>query len=329
MPSPSPLHMSLVHLGAWLRQAHYEFTTVTPATHARVNARPGAGNARTLRDVFGWSRPFDAALLPVDALEAMQAGNLLAPQAGLFRSKVRFSSLGRMLFAHSAYPTQGADAVFFGPDTCRFASLIESTLRQQPLKEQARILDVGCGAGPGGLVAATQTGAPADLVDLVDRVELVLADINPQALVYARANAELNGMPDAQCRQGDLYGATEGQFDFIVANPPYLVDPAGRVYRNGGGSLGTDLGERIVAEGIPRLRPDGRLLLYTGVPILGGRDPFLAAVAPVLQRAGCRFEYRELDPDVFGEELDRPAYAGADRIAAVALTVHQHSNARP
>ncbi len=319
-PSPSPLHAALVHLGAWLHHAQYKFTTVTPATHARVNARPGAGKAHTLRDVFGWSRPFDSPLLPAHALEAMQAGKLLEPQAGLFRSKVRFSSLGRMLFAHSAYPTQGADAVFFGPDTCRFASLIESTLRQQPLKEGARILDVGCGAGPGGLVAASQTGAPVDVV---------LADINPQALAYARANAELNGMAGAQCRQGDLYGAAEGLFDFIVANPPYLVDPAGRVYRDGGGSLGTGLGERIVAEGIPRLRPGGRLLVYTGVPILEGRDPFLAAVAPVLKRTGCRFDYRELDPDVFGEELDMPAYAAADRIAAVALTVQQHGKTQP
>jgi methylase of polypeptide subunit release factors len=320
MPSTSPLHTALVHLGAWLRYAHYAFTTVTPATQARVNARPGTGKARTLRDVFGWSRPFDSTLLPADAFEAMQSGNLLEPQAGLFRSKVRFSSLGRMLFAHSAYPTQGADAVFFGPDTCRFAALIESTLREQPLQEGARILDVGCGAGPGGLVAARQNGLPA---------EVVLADINPQALAYARANAELNGMAGAQCRQGDLYGATEGLFDLIVANPPYLVDPAGRTYRNGGGSLGTGLGERIVAEGIARLRPGGRLLLYTGVPILEGRDPFLEAVEPVLKRTNHHFDYRELDPDVFGEELEMPAYAAADRIAAVALTVRQNSESQP
>lgn len=319
MPSTPALHTALVHLGAWLRYAHYEFITVTPATHARVNARPGAGKARTLRDVFGWSRPFDSTLLPTDAFEAMQAGNLLEPRDGLFRSKVRFSSLGRMLFAHSAYPTEGAEAVFFGPDTYRFAALIESTLRQQPLREGARILDVGCGAGPGGLVAARQAPAGA---------ELVLADINPQALTYARANAELNGMAHAQCRQGDLFGAAEGLFDAIVANPPYLVDPAGRVYRNGGGSLGTSLGERIVAEGMARLRPGGQLLLYTGVPILGGDDPFLEAVSPVLQRAGCRFTYREIDPDVFGEELDMPAYAAADRIAAVALVV-QSARAAP
>jgi len=30
-------------------------------------------------------------------------------------------------------------------------------------------------------------------------------------------------------------------------------------------------------------------------------------------------DYRELDPDVFGEELDRSAYRNVERIAVVAL----------
>ncbi len=33
---------------------------------------------------------------------------------------------------------------------------------------------------------------------------------------------------------------------------------------------------------------------------------------------GCMLEYRELDPDVFGEELEHPAYAAVDRIALIA-----------
>jgi hypothetical protein len=32
-------------------------------------------------------------------------------------------------------------------------------------------------------------------------------------------------------------------------------------------------------------------------------------------------EYEEIDPDVFGEELDTPAYAAVERIAAVSLNV--------
>ncbi|MCY7319418.1 MAG: SAM-dependent methyltransferase, partial [Ramlibacter sp.] len=111
------------------------------------------------------------------------------------------------------------------------------------------------------------------------------------------------------------------QFDLIVSNPPYLVDASARTYRDGGGPLGAGLSERIVAEGLPRLAPGGRLVLYTGAAIVDGADPLFEALQPLLQRRGWRFSYRELDPDVFGEELDLPAYQRADRIAAVALVV--------
>ncbi|HEX8413545.1 MAG TPA: methyltransferase, partial [Sphingomicrobium sp.] len=36
----------------------YTFTTVTPGSHARVIARPGRDEARSVRDVLGWSLPF-------------------------------------------------------------------------------------------------------------------------------------------------------------------------------------------------------------------------------------------------------------------------------
>jgi hypothetical protein len=54
--------------------------------------------------------------------------------------------------------------------------------------------------------------------------------------------------------------------------------------------------------------------------MVDGKDPFLAAVTSRLRDAGFAWHYAEMDPDVFGEELDTPAYAGADRIAVVVLT---------
>ncbi len=120
---------------------------------------------------------------------------------------------------------------------------------------------------------------------------------------------------------GDAF-ATE-RFDLILANPPYLVDRAERAYRHGGGALGFALSERIVAEGAPRLAPGGRLVLYTGAPIVAGNDPFRAAAERALAPLGWPAEYRELDPDVFGEELGEPAYAAVERIAAVALVVQR------
>ena len=306
---------SLLLLGRWLQDSGYRFVTGTPATHARVNARADAQRARDLGGVFGWSRPFEPGLLPQQVMDWMRAGGLLQQDSGLLRSLVRFSSLGGQLYAHSAFPTSEADAVFFGPDTYRFAALVQSELQRQPLTAGARILDIGCGAGPGGMVAALASAAA--------RPELVLADINPQALHHARANATLAGLERVTLAQSDLYAQVDGMFDLAVANPPYLVDASARTYRHGGGPLGAGLSERIVAEGLPRLAPGGRLVLYTGAAIVGGRDPLADALKPLVVQGGCSWRYWELDPDVFGEELDAPAYQQCDRIAAVALVAQR------
>jgi methylase of polypeptide subunit release factors len=310
------LTQALTALGQWLRSTGYSFTTVTPATQARVNARADAQQARTLRDVFGWSRPFAPSLLPADILQTLRDGGL-AEQGpdGLLRSRIRFSSLHGQLHAHSAYPTTDADAVFFGPDTVRFVDLVLAELERRPLPQRARIVDMGCGAGPGGLAAAQAARAASP--------RLVLADINPRALHFAAANAALAGQADVEFACGDLFSAVEGDFDLVVANPPYLNDAAQRTYRHGGGRFGEGLSARIVREGVERLVSGGRLVLYTGVAIADGRDALLEQLQPQLRSRGWPWRYRELDPDVFGEELDEPAYADAERIAAVALVVER------
>lgn len=316
LPPGAALTSTLLRLAGWLRSQDYRFTTVTPATHARVNARPGAQQARDLRDVFGWSRPFAAGLLPTE-IEAVlrDAGLLLPAPDGLVRSAVRYSSLGEQLFAHSAFPTEEADAVFFGPDTYRFVGLIEQELERQPLAPRARILDVGCGGGAGGIMAARAAGNAGH--------DLVLADISPRALRFAAANAAQARCGNAQLVQGDLFAPASGQFDLVVANPPYLNDDGERLYRHGGGRWGEALSERIVREGVERLAPGGRLVLYTGVAIVDGADPLLAALHAWLVASGWTWSYRELDPDVFGEELERPAYARVDRIAVTALVLQR------
>jgi hypothetical protein len=71
---------------------------------------------------------------------------------------------------------------------------------------------------------------------------------------------------------------------------------------------------------LARLAPGGCLVLYTGTPIVAGADPFFESVKPLVQLPGLQFVYEEIDPDVFGEDLDRQAYADVDRIAVVGLT---------
>lgn len=311
------LASALVQLAGWLQGQGYRFTTVSPATHARLNARPEHRVARGPRDVFGWSRPFAPSLLPAAATDPLRAAGLLLPaHDGLLRSAVRFSSLGDRLFAHSAFPTLEEDAVFFGPDTYRFVDLVQQELRRLPLPAGGRILDVGCGSGAGGIMAA--------LAAAQARPALSLTDINRRALDFAAANATHARCDRRELAQGDLFHALDGTWDLIIANPPYLNDGKERLYRHGGGRWGEALSARIVREGVQRLSRGGRLVLYTGAVMVEGRDPLLEALRPHLDAAGHPWSYREMDPDVFGEELEEPAYRDAERIAVVALVLQRH-----
>jgi release factor glutamine methyltransferase len=310
---PSPISdTALLNLGRALRDAGYHFITVTPDTHARVNARPENGEAQCLADVFGWSRPFRRSVLPSSMLGLMEQGGVLLQDSGFYRSSVRASSLNGELFFHSAFPTTAADSVFFGPDTYRFTDAILHALwkHDRPIR---RAVDIGCGAGPGGIVAA-KTLADA---------KVFMVDINEAALRLARVNAQLASVTNVEACHSDLLSGLEGGFDLIVANPPYLVDPAQRAYRHGGGQLGAGLSLAILDAALERLSPGGTLVLYTGAAVVNGEDPFRSVVADRLSQSGARWAYREIDPDVFGEELEAEAYRHVDRIAAVVLTVDQ------
>ena len=307
---------TLVRVGRWLQAQRYEFTTVTPTTHAVVLWRRGPAPARDLRDAFGWNVPFAPDLLPVEVMGWLQEAALATPTAdGLWRAAVRYSTIGTLLFAHSSFPTDQNESVFFGPDTYRFAALIQRELGKRPLGARPRILDVGCGSGAGGLVAAAAQSRADPL--------LILSDISATALAFARASAALAGVAGVGFVQGDLFSAVTGEFDLVVANPPYLNDEAQRLYRHGGGRWGEDLSLRIVREGLPRLASGGRLVLYTGAAIAGGVDSLQDACRSHLSDSDCVWSYEELDPDVFGEELHKSTYADVDRIAAVALTVRK------
>ncbi|WP_460098627.1 methyltransferase [Pseudomonas sp. H3_C08] len=305
-----PNDLVLLQLGRRLLADGYRFTTPTPLTHQRVNQRDEGQMADSLRDVFGWSRPFTPGLLSADEQRQLQDAQIIDHYEGELKSRVRWSSLDDLLFVHSAFPTEAADAVFFGPDTYRFAQLIHAHL-QQNFAPIHRAVDIGCGAGVGAI-----------LIGRARRETEVLAlDINPAALRLTAINAALAEVANVDVRASDLLQGVDGEFDLIVANPPYMADPAERAYRHGGGTLGAGLSLRIVEQALNRLAPGGSLLLYTGVAMVDGRDPFLDTVLPRLDEKRFGWTYRELDPDVFGEELLNPGYQRVDRIAVVALTV--------
>lgn len=300
----------LVELGWSLRARGYRFVSVTPSTHARVqrNALQAKGTTnRTLRDVFGWNLPFDPKDLPGALLDHLQAAGACESSPGGLRSTVRFSTVGDELFVHSSYPTLDRNAVFFGPDTYRFCRAIRRWLHMDE-RVYERLVDVGCGSGVGGIVARTHAR------------DIVLTDINPQALRFATVNAALAGA-SATCRHSDVLAQVEGPIDAVIANPPYLLDDRGRIYRDGGGRHGEALSIRIVDEALSRLPPGGLLLLYTGTAVIDGNDVVRRALDPVLDGRCSSVDYEEVDPDVFGEELVLEQYAGVERLAAVVLRV--------
>jgi len=85
--------------------------------------------------------------------------------------------------------------------------LVESML----LPESGRFLDLGCGYGVVGVVAAR----------VVPSLEVWMTDVNERAVSLAEDNLRRNGIEGATVRLGDLYEpVTELDFDCIVSNPP-------------------------------------------------------------------------------------------------------------
>ena len=303
-----PDRQALIALARALLDSGYNFTTITPATQFRINARAGNEQASDLAGVFGWSRPFHTDLISPGMLDQMRAANVISGDKEQCRSLIRVSTLGTLGFIHSAYPTTAADAVFFGPDTLRFADAIGRQLGKG--NAPVRVADIGCGAGAGGIVVAAS--APD--------ADIVMIDINPAALIFTEVNAAINGV-NVQVALSDVFSTVSGSFDLIVSNPPYLTDPHERAYRHGGGRFGEGLSLRILQESVGRLAGGGTLLLYTGCAIVDGQDVFKTECGKFLNSARLSWTYTEVDPDVFGEELEMPAYSQVDRIAAVVLTV--------
>ncbi len=298
-----------VEIGRSLAARGYRFTAVTPETHRLVLAR--AGEASSLEAIFGWNRPFRPADLDRSLRDLLAGAGALIEMGDLCQSAIRFATIGDLLFLHSGFPTTENDAVFFGPDTYRFVRLLSASLADLTEGGPLRLVDLGCGTGAGGIFASRLLPAGS---------EIVLSDINERALAFTAVNLALNGPISAQTVWSDVLQNVPGEADLIIANPPYLVDEKERLYRHGGGSLGIGLGERIVKEALSRLKPGGKLVLYTGAPVIAGIDAFFDAVQPLMQLNASQFRYEEIDPDVFGEELEKPAYGSVDRIAAVGLT---------
>lgn len=92
-------------------------------------------------------------------------------------------------------------------------TLIEAAIAHFGDRAPARILDLG--TGPGTLLLAA--------LDQWQEAMGLGVDASEAALTYARRNAEALGLAArAELRPGDWTAGIDGQFDLILANPPYI-----------------------------------------------------------------------------------------------------------
>ena len=318
MSEDSDAELSLLQARVALLQAlkagGYRFIAPTPSTHARVIARRPL--AQDVRDVLGWSLPFRADIVDPELLAMLDAAGALESAAGgALKSKFRVASLGDDLFLHSAFPTTQHDAVFFGPDSYRFAAFIRAELPD--LAPRNHMVDIGAGAGVGAVAAVRVLDLSPPENELRLRT-MMLTDINPAALGLASANLLANEIGGAvMFAECDGLGGLPFTPDLIIANPPYIVDAAHRAYRDGGAMHGGEVSLAWARAAAERLERGGAFLLYTGSAIVDGKDELKDALHDALP--GFDIRYREIDPDVFGEELEREDYADVERIAVVGL----------
>jgi 16S rRNA (guanine1207-N2)-methyltransferase len=100
------------------------------------------------------------------------------------------------------------------------------------------VLDLGCGYGPIGLVAAT----------LALRGTVVMVDVNERAVALARENAARAGLDNIEVHQGDGTAPVRGRlFSVVAMNPPIRA--------------GRDTVRRLLRESRDALRPGGRFYL--------------------------------------------------------------------
>ena len=151
------------------------------------------------------------------------------------------------------------------PETERLAELV---LAQIPIATSpgTRLADIGTGSGVLAITLALERPA----------LEVVAADLSADTLALSRENALVHGL-DGRIKwlQTDLLSEVATDFDFLVANLPYIptaeMAKLPREVRHDppmaldGGEDGLEVIRRFVAEAPSRLKPGGTVFLEIGI----------------------------------------------------------------
>lgn len=182
-------------------------------------------------------------------------------------------------------------------------------LRMLPDSPCENLLEVCAGTGVAAIAGAKKFAKHASAVDILDRCRM-----------FAAWNAALNDLSNVRTAQGSLYGPwADGDFDRIVAHPPYVHSVQNTMVYADGGADGETVTRGLI-EGIPRaLRPGGRFYAHCLVSDREGK-PWQERVRDMLG-----VEQAEFDIAVFqGPRFERATYL-QDRVAHGEQTIEQAS----
>ena len=162
-------------------------------------------------------------------------------------------------------PPQLAQAAERRQSTAHGASRGSATPEKGAPEERKRLRIVDVGTGSGAIAVALAKELPD--------AEIHATDISAAALEIARANAARHQFERRiSFHQTDLLEGLDGEFDFVVSNPPYVgeseedtvqlevrkFEPRGAVFA---GPTGTEVIARLIPQAHTRLRPGGLLVM--------------------------------------------------------------------
>ncbi len=133
-----------------------------------------------------------------------------------------------------SYPFIGTDGTFSKDSLDDGTKLLLETIIQADLGN--KILDVGCGTGPIGLILAATDS----------KRHVTMCDVNLTALDLAKQNALKNGVSErVEIVESDVYHNINSTYDTIISNPPiragkkvtYAIYEGASAHLNIGGSL--------------------------------------------------------------------------------------------
>lgn len=107
-------------------------------------------------------------------------------------------------------------------------------------KQEDKVLDLGCGCGVVGILAAKQIGAE----------NVVMCDVSENAVQLSKQNAVENGVDGVTIRLSDgLRDISETGFTIILSNPPYHTDFA--------------VAKEFIEDGFKKLALGGKMIMVT------------------------------------------------------------------